>query len=107
MFVWSEAQARLLLGAPPALPRGAEPDTPAQEERQCCHQGFVGIPSREENTEGAGCSPERELWVGERLLDLGAGDGHVTQVLGGGAAHVDVTETSGVMRRRLREKGYR
>lgn len=107
MFVWSEAQARLLLGAPPALTSGAEADTPVQEGEQFCHQGFVGVPSHEENTEAAEGSDERELWVGERLLDLGAGDGHVTQVLGGGAAHVDVTETSGVMRRRLREKGYR
>lgn len=107
MFVWSEAQARLLLGASPSLTDGTEVNTPSQEGTQNSHQGFLGASSREEDVEAAECSPEKELWVGNRLLDLGAGDGFVTQVLGAGAANVDVTETSGVMRRRLRERGYR
>lgn len=101
MFVWSEAQARMLLGAPPA------PATAAQDEGYTCHQEFAGCSSREEDVEAAEASVERDLWVGRRLLDLGAGDGYVTQVLGAGAANVDVTETSGVMRGRLRGRGYR
>jgi len=56
---------------------------------------------------GLSGSPQYGLWAGDRMLDLGAGDGHVTQVLAAGAQHVDATEASYIMRRRLQEKGYR
>lgn len=56
---------------------------------------------------GLSGSPQYGLWAGDRILDLGAGDGHVTQVLAAGAQHIDATETSYVMRRRLQERGYK
>ena len=43
------------------------------------------------------------------VLDVGSGDGHVTDKLQtglGAGASVHVTETSSVMRRVLRKKGY-
>ncbi|XP_047482450.1 protein-L-histidine N-pros-methyltransferase-like [Penaeus chinensis] len=64
-----------------------------------------GVDEEEEKKEEE--EEEAEMWVGERLLDLGAGDGHVTQVLAAGSVQVDVTEASPVMRKRLRDKGYR
>lgn len=107
MFVWSEAQARLLLGAPPSRSCGSEDNADSQDkgkERQKVSEGHL---PREDDVEAAEGSIERELWVGDKLLDLGAGDGYVTQVLEAGAGQVYVTETSSIMRKRLRERGYR
>ena len=44
--------------------------------------------------------------AGERLLDLGAGDGRVTQQLAPLVSQVVTTELSGQMRKRLRERGF-
>lgn len=49
---------------------------------------------------------EVEWWADKIVLDLGAGDGHVTQILSESAKKVYVTETSGIMRKRLSSKGY-
>ncbi|KAK3864495.1 hypothetical protein Pcinc_029819 [Petrolisthes cinctipes] len=113
MFVWSEAQAKQLLGV-------YSPDGGAEEahDAQDNPEGAVGHApggtlegqslGTEEGTEGeTGVWSNRRTWMGERLLDLGAGDGYVTKVLAKGATHVDVTETSPIMRRRLRGLGYR
>lgn len=99
MFVWSEAQARLLLGAPPR-----RFTTDAEDKGEERHEGHS---SCQDDVEAAEGGAERELWVGDKLLDLGAGDGYVTQVLEPGVRQVYATETSSVMRKRLRERGYR
>ncbi|XP_045125764.1 protein-L-histidine N-pros-methyltransferase-like isoform X2 [Portunus trituberculatus] len=105
MFVWSEAQARLLLGAPPRrFSTDAEDNTDAKDKGEERHEGHL---SRQDDVEVAEGGAERELWVGDKLLDLGAGDGYVTQVLEPGVRQVYATETSSVMRKRLRERGYR
>ncbi|XP_053626852.1 protein-L-histidine N-pros-methyltransferase [Cherax quadricarinatus] len=120
MFVWSEAQARRLLGR-------ARADTEVDGERKWL-EDQLGCPSSDqEHTlpgEGLGARQQNEgpedlqcrlhaggndgdWWVGERLLDLGAGDGYVTRILAAGARQIDVTEASVIMRHRLRERGYR
>lgn len=47
-----------------------------------------------------------ENWPGGTLLDLGAGDGHITQHMAPYFSQVYTTETSGPMTWRLFEKGY-
>ena len=46
-------------------------------------------------------------WRADRLLDLGAGDGKVTEVMAGHFDTVSATEVSAPMQRILRDKGYR
>lgn len=46
-------------------------------------------------------------WKGERLLDLGAGDGGVTEVMGSHFKEVYATEVSLPMRWQLQSKNYR
>lgn len=46
-------------------------------------------------------------WHGRNILDVGAGDGHVTRILSDEAASVSATEISAIMRARLRQKGFR
>ena len=46
-------------------------------------------------------------WRAERLLDIGAGDGRVTEVMAGHFAEVSATEVSGTMQKILRDKGYK
>lgn len=114
MFVWSEAQAKQLLGI--HIPDGGDID----EAHEALHNPYGDVGHVPEGTihedlyaEGGGKgawsnnNSRRGAWMGERLLDLGAGDGYVTKVLAKGATHVDVTETSPIMRRRLSGRGYR
>lgn len=103
MFVWSEAQARRLLGASPRQSGGSRNSGDSQDKPQSSE----GHSFHEDEVEAAEGTTERDLWVGDRLLDLGAGDGFVTQVLEDGAGQVFATETSSVMRKRLRDRGYR
>lgn len=49
-------------------------------------------------------SPE---WKGERMLDLGAGDGGVTEVMGSHFNEVYATEVSTPMKWQLQRKHYR
>lgn len=49
-------------------------------------------------------SPE---WKGERMLDLGAGDGGVTEVMGSHFNEVYATEVSTPMKWHLQRKHYR
>ncbi|XP_042874645.1 protein-L-histidine N-pros-methyltransferase-like [Penaeus japonicus] len=136
MFVWSTAQAKRLLVGPRKQDKEDDQEEQPREGGQgairrtaaaarnlpvsCdvergggCEEGGRGDgmvmeeEEEEEKEEEEELKDEEEMWVGERLLDLGAGDGHVTQVLAAGSVQVDVTEASPVMRRRLRDKGYR
>lgn len=49
----------------------------------------------------------RPDWKGEKLLDLGAGDGGVTDVMGSHFKEVYATEVSLPMRWQLQRKNYR
>jgi SAM-dependent methyltransferase len=51
--------------------------------------------------------PETTGGVGRRLLDVGAGDGAITQALAPLFADVAATETSRVLRHKLQQRGYR
>ena len=108
MFVWSETQARLLLGGAP--PGGSSSDSKNNintQDKGKEHHKDTETHVSHDDVEAAEGGIEKELWVGDKLLDLGAGDGYVTQVLEGGAGQVYATETSSIMRKRLRERGYR
>ncbi|XP_071824719.1 protein-L-histidine N-pros-methyltransferase-like [Apostichopus japonicus] len=45
-------------------------------------------------------------WQGDKLLDLGAGDGRVTDIMASFFTSISATEASGPMRTRLLSKGY-
>lgn len=49
-------------------------------------------------------SPE---WRAERLLDLGAGDGGVTEVMGGHFREIYATEVSAPMKWHLQRRNYK
>lgn len=51
-----------------------------------------------------GINPE---WRAERLLDLGAGDGGVTEVMGGHFREVYTTEVSLSMKWHLQKRNYK
>lgn len=46
-------------------------------------------------------------WRAERLLDLGAGDGGVTEVMGAHFREIYATEVSGPMKWHLQRKNYK
>lgn len=95
----------MLLGAPPRrLTTDSEDNAEAEEKGEDRHEAHL---SQQDDVEAAEDGAERELWVGDKLLDLGAGDGYVTKVLEPGVRQVYATETSSVMRKRLRDRGYR
>ncbi|XP_068234621.1 protein-L-histidine N-pros-methyltransferase-like [Palaemon carinicauda] len=120
MFVWSQNQARQLLGAEQNEESNIGAEWKNEKTNDELDGGKDAGPRNQESgvpfEEGRSLDPDEverisprppSHWVGDRLLDLGAGDGHVTQVLASGAKYVDVTEASPVMRRRLRDLGYR
>ena len=51
--------------------------------------------------------PGKSPWRARTMLDLGAGDGHVTQVIAHMSDEVHVTEASPIMRSRLSNLGYK
>ena len=48
----------------------------------------------------------KEDFKADHLLDLGAGDGRVTEMMAGHFMKVSATEVSYMMQRRLRQRGY-
>ncbi|XP_076063952.1 protein-L-histidine N-pros-methyltransferase-like [Oratosquilla oratoria] len=132
MFVWSKRQALALLRSQPPHQRTGSFGSLSPEELQEnprrldpeeatdrsfpgaleAHRPFGWAPSadRDARVELGEFSSEDDgekseiIW--EHMLDLGAGDGYVTQILASHARHVHVTEASSIMRRRLRDRGY-
>ncbi|XP_043229123.1 protein-L-histidine N-pros-methyltransferase-like [Amphibalanus amphitrite] len=66
-------------------------------------RGSMFVFSREQFVRLLGVSSS---WRADRLLDLGAGDGRVTEVMAGHFGRVSATEVSGTMQSILRDKGY-
>ena len=48
-----------------------------------------------------------ETWKADHLLDLGAGDGAVTEQMAGHFNQITTTEMSSTMQWRLAQKGYK
>lgn len=77
-----------------------------EENMHGCHISAAN--SRDEQVDNEGDEDDSSVpWSGQHILDVGAGDGHVTRVIADGAASVSATEISTVMRSRLNQKGYR
>jgi len=53
------------------------------------------------------CGEERVPWSGMSVLDVGAGDGTVTEIIAREASSVSATEVSGSMMKALKRKGFR
>lgn len=122
MFVWSKEQARVLLQDNPSLASKNVQDASGSSESEC---SSVPLPpdsgcgaSLAECSGESGASRSVKIplnedyeippwWSGKIILDLGAGDGHVTQILAEDAKEIYVTETSTIMRRKLVGSGYK
>lgn len=122
MFVWSGAQVKELLsqqrreklpeegGSCPQKAVDAEEKTPVTLQEEKDEEFFdcqVQIETSPKETTNETKKTASLPWGGKHVLDVGAGDGHVTRIIAEGAASVSATEISNTMMRRLADKGYR
>lgn len=110
MFVWSHSQAIKVLSQ--ALYEQKTTSSNSLKHESCNQEIATGTVIQEKSKS---CSHVSTIdgdsihvpWSGKNILDVGAGDGSVTEIIAKGAVSVSVTEISGSMMRALKGKGFR